>query len=539
MPIICQLCNREFAKQITNSHLRSHGTSTQEYRLKFGLHSLSSPEYRQELSAKMQGDANPNFGNKWSEDQRAQASQVLTGREPWNKGIKITDPEHQAAIQRAVGIRESRYQSGELSRHRTQHSDATRSLLSEKQVAYAQSHPEEMQERAYQALETKKSRGQDLAFFRGKKHSDETKKLIGELSEASNKKRTEQSHERIKTLALKDDLVVQKIEDRTVYLECNVCHHEFTFDRQIFTLSKNRSNLCFHCWPRVISHSQAEQELAEFIRSLCPDAISNYRQHYHDTELDVYVPSKSLGFEFNGLYWHSEETLLHNGLSRTRDHDKLVKYQSRGIRVIQIMEDEWILKNSIVRSRIQHILGHSPNRIGARKTSVVKIKPKQANDFLRDHHILGSGKASVHLGLQYNGTLVAVMTFNRNNISRKLVNVWELDRFAVHSHFSIAGAARKLFQAFVQEYDPKEIISYSDNRWSQGQVYQQLDFEQVHAGVPNYWYFRPNDLQRIHRFTLRKNAQDNSELTEVENRRQQGYMRIFDSGHAKYRWTKK
>jgi len=41
MPVICQLCNQSFEKQITNSHLKhAHGTTTAAYKEQFGAKSL-------------------------------------------------------------------------------------------------------------------------------------------------------------------------------------------------------------------------------------------------------------------------------------------------------------------------------------------------------------------------------------------------------------------------------------------------------------------------------------------------------------------
>ena len=45
-------------------------------------------------------------------------------------------------------------------------------------------------------------------------------------------------------------------------------------------------------------------------------------------------------------------------------------------------------------------------------------------------------------------------------------------------------------------------------------------------------------MKRLHRFTLRKNINDDPSLTEWENRVKQGYDRIWDCGSAKYELVK-
>lgn len=87
--------------------------------------------------------------------------------------------------------------------------------------------------------------------------------------------------------------------------------------------------------------------------------------------------------------------------------------------------------------------------------------------------------------------------------------------------------------------NPETIISYSDNRWGDGNVYEKLGFQFEKETPPNYWYFTTNDISRKHRFSLRKNKTDGQNLTEWENRKSQGWYRIWDCGNKKYRWNKK
>jgi len=47
----------------------------------------------------------------------------------------------------------------------------------------------------------------------------------------------------------------------------------------------------------------------------------------------------------------------------------------------------------------------------------------------------------------------------------------------------------------------------------------------------------PNTIERKHRFNYRKTPADNQLLTEYENRKQQGLLRIWDCGSSKWEWT--
>lgn len=97
------------------------------------------------------------------------------------------------------------------------------------------------------------------------------------------------------------------------------------------------------------------------------------------------------------------------------------------------------------------------------------------------------------------------MTFGslRKNLGNKSnENINELFRFCNLSNYIIIGGADKLLKYFIKHYKPKEIISYADRRWSQGDLYNKLNFIFSHNTKPNYFYL-VND-KRENRFNYRK-----------------------------------
>lgn len=66
---------------------------------------------------------------------------------------------------------------------------------------------------------------------------------------------------------------------------------------------------CPSCFPKTEGTSNEEKELKEFIESLLAgkhEIEVNSRRVIAPLELDLYVPSKRLAIEFDGLYWHSD-----------------------------------------------------------------------------------------------------------------------------------------------------------------------------------------------------------------------------------------
>lgn len=290
-------------------------------------------------------------------------------------------------------------------------------------------------------------------------------------------------------------------------------------------------NKCSH-----ISHgSLKEAEVADYIRSLGVQVITNYRI-LDGKEIDIFLPEFNLGIEFHGLFWHNDTRL-----NKNYHLDKYRLAKEKGIRLIQIFEDEWQHRKQIVQSRLRNLVGKS-TRIYARKCQIVEVNGKESADFLEQNHIQGQAKSSIKLGLVHQGQLVAVMTFSRPNLSRGYKNVetgvWELMRFASLIGTTIVGGANRLYRYFLHTYQPVKVISYSDLRWNTGNIYQTLGFLHVGDTAPGYWYINLKDTRRIHRFSLRKTDQDPKDKTEYELRLQQGYLRIWDCGNSKWEWSR-
>ena len=300
---------------------------------------------------------------------------------------------------------------------------------------------------------------------------------------------------------------------------------------------------CIKCFP--LFQSESQKQITEYIKSIINDKIiENDKSVLNDHELDIFIPSYNLAIEFNGLYWHSE---IGGKKYRFYHVNKTRKCKNAGIKLIHIFEDEWINKKEIVKSRIQHFLKQSKEKIFARKCTIQQISSKEINEFLQKYHLQGKSNSSIRLGAFYKQSLIAVMSLgvlrlslgnnNRNN------DEYEIYRFCTNGK-SVVGIASKLLNHFIKQYSPKKIITYADKRWSDDKsFYSKLGFKLVGETLPGYWYIHKNNYSnRIHRFnfskhTLRKklNVYD-EKLTEWENMQLNGYDRIWDCGNLKYEW---
>tara|TARA_R110000851_G_scaffold146476_1_gene286147 strand:+ start:272 stop:1915 length:1644 start_codon:yes stop_codon:yes gene_type:complete len=282
--------------------------------------------------------------------------------------------------------------------------------------------------------------------------------------------------------------------------------------------------------------SSQEIEINSFITNeLKLNTVTSHRGIINGKELDIYIPSKKIAIEFDGLYWHSE-------LFMTKDYhlNKTQLCEESGIQLIHIFEDEWLYKKEIVKSRLRNILGLTKNVIYARKCVIKQVENLESKDFLNDNHLQGSITSTNKLGLYYNNELVSLMLFNnpRLGIGQKTDHI-ELSRFCNKLDTSVIGGASRLLKHFIREYKPKEIISYADKRWSGGALYDTLGFTKHKDNKPNYWYII--NKKRKHRFGFRKSVLSklgfDENLTEREIMYNRGIYRIYDCGTITYKKT--
>jgi len=248
--------------------------------------------------------------------------------------------------------------------------------------------------------------------------------------------------------------------------------------------------------------------------------------------------------DYGGIIYSNNIEIHYNKLLKSSEifKEKREIFNRGGI---NIFEDEWLNKKEIIKSRLLNILGYS-KRIYARKCKIKEIEDNSLiREFLKKSHTQGFLGSKIKLGLYYNDELVSIMTFG--NLRKKLnqrskEGSYEMLRFCNKLNTIVVGGASKLFKFFLNKYKPNYIISYSDNRWGNGNLYKNLGFNlSQNKVVPNYFYIV--EYERKGRFNFRKDKlisegfDGNS--TEVEIQHNRGYYRIFDAGSKKYEFKNK
>jgi hypothetical protein len=311
---------------------------------------------------------------------------------------------------------------------------------------------------------------------------------------------------------------------------CNECGNDFTT-----TLDNGNIPVCKVCNPSNWNSSKFEVEVLDYIRSIYTGTITvSDRIRIKPKELDILLDDINIAIECNGNYWHSELT----GNKDKKYHlYKTNECNAIGLKLIHIFEDEWVYKQDIVKNRLKNILGMCSDRIYARNCTVREISTQLKGEFLEKTHLQGNDKSSIKLGIFYKSELVGVMTFSKRKIFGN--TDWELVRFS--TLYNIVGGASKLFKYFVRNYNPNRVITYSDIRWGDGNVYLKMGFHNIGQTSPGYYYL--TGLQRVNRIKYQKHKlkhilkEFDPELSEWYNMQLNGYDRIWDCGHYKYEWN--
>lgn len=278
------------------------------------------------------------------------------------------------------------------------------------------------------------------------------------------------------------------------------------------------------------SQSMQENSVADYVESLGFTVDRGVYFKSIKREADILIEDKKLIIEYNGVYWHCEDFK-----NPSYHQQKTKNLHDLGYSVINIWEDDWVdpQKNIILKNKIKAKLGVPDARIFARKCEVSFIGRNDVVDFFNNNHIQGHVDGSYYIGLLFNDHLVACMTMKRSKD-----NVYDLSRFATSQ--SVIGGASRCLAYFKRNVEWSEIFTFASLDYSSGDVYERVGFTKQHTTDPNMWYMKRGEWVRLGRRRFTKSKLPNilevydPNISETDNMRNNGYVRIFDCGSIKY-----
>jgi len=277
------------------------------------------------------------------------------------------------------------------------------------------------------------------------------------------------------------------------------------------------------------SASKYEVEIKETFSNLGIELAKNKKILGSGKEIDLYNEQHKLGVEFNGNHWHRIDNK-----GRNYHQNKSLLAIEKGVFLYHIFEYDWKspYKKTKIINQLKNLFGLNEYKVFARKCKIKEVVSKEAKDFLDQNHLQGADKALVRLGLYFNNELVAIMTFCKPRFNKKFE--WELSRFCCKANTSVVGGASKLFQYFIKNYNPENIISYSDIAHTKGSLYEKLGFEYRSISHPNYVWVKDEEVltrYQCQKSKLIKQFPEYKDLTENEIMTKLGYIKIEDAGN--------
>jgi hypothetical protein len=288
------------------------------------------------------------------------------------------------------------------------------------------------------------------------------------------------------------------------------------------------SPVCFVCSPK---ESRGQLELFELVKALAPDAVLSDRSAISPKELDVWIPSRRLGIEYNGLYWHSAANL-----SDPEYHvKKMHACYGANISLFSIYEDEWRSKRHIVEGMIRHRLGLPAKKLDARKLEVVELGPSVARTFFDENHLEGHVVGMKYFALldPASSEIMAAVSL-RKPFHKKYEGALELGRCCTRVNYSIRGWLGKLTRAardYAKSVGANKLITYVDLRVGIGSGYQAAGWTLVSAGSePRFWW--TDYTTRYNRFKFRADSKNG--LSQAQVAAAAGVSQIFGLPNSLY-----
>jgi hypothetical protein len=283
-------------------------------------------------------------------------------------------------------------------------------------------------------------------------------------------------------------------------------------------------------------NSAGERELREFIQSLGVEPTRT-RKIAPPKEIDLWCPEQKVGFEFNGLYWHSDA----HPDARTRHKDKSGAVRAAGGSLVHIWSDDWALRRKAVEHLVMAKLGKLPT-VGARTCSVRPVSVGVARSFLDSYHLQGWTSAE-YIGLWRGEELLACMGFAvarsiRGNTDPTL---WELVRYA--AKVRVAGGGSRLLKAWLKEAGTKweRLVTYCDLAQFDGGLYRGMGFTETGRSGPDYKILKAGDDRRLHKSAVTKaklqallGPKYDAAKTEAQLCAENHIYRVWDCGRVRY-----
>ena len=264
------------------------------------------------------------------------------------------------------------------------------------------------------------------------------------------------------------------------------------------------------CWRCRAHLSLFENEVRDYIKSIECNAEFGVRHVLTHFEIDVYSPHAKIGFECDGLYWHSDKNK-----PKYYHINKTFEAEKQGIQLIHIFEDEWEYKRDICKSLIAKVLGICLNKIAQHHAKL--INHEEVKQFLEQNSLIGCQDATLHIGLySFANDLIAVGSFDDKN------DYFEIMQYCERQDVIVENGFKSMVGHFVNRYRPNRLVVKIDKRWANNLQLKGIGFIHIADELPSFKYVK--DKRRL---TLEEVVADEKWKRKYQERK---IPKIYDCG---------
>ena len=150
------------------------------------------------------------------------------------------------------------------------------------------------------------------------------------------------------------------IDDRHLQRVHGITKEQYkTLYPKIALTSENTKLKLQHCMELMNNNKEWDRKESNYERELQSFLTENnvlFETHKRDIldngkEIDIFIPNKNIGIEFNGNIWH---TNWFGGKDKHYHLNKTLQCNENGVKLIQIFEDEYVYNKQIVLNKINY-----------------------------------------------------------------------------------------------------------------------------------------------------------------------------------------
>ena len=280
------------------------------------------------------------------------------------------------------------------------------------------------------------------------------------------------------------------------------------------------------CWDYITrGETQAHRDLKQLYPQLTPT-----RQIIAPYEIDLFDEHHNVGIEYNGTYWHCDkfkDMLYHQ--------HKTNLATEKGVFLYHIFENEWNdnRKRPIIISHLNNLLHQNLQKVNLQKCQIREIDSNICKDFLYKNYLWNTEVTNYNIGI-FKDELLFVMGFNQN-----IGQNYELMYICSKVNVSIENVEMAIFNYFVDKYNPQCITTYTDCAKIPTYPYIQMGFHLLEQTDPDYLWVNSNKAKIIQQQECQQYLKEqNIDVKQniEQTMREQGFYKLFDCGHYKWKW---